>query len=79
MWLAVEKTAPHLVAIYKCTPRVFEYGRELIADLLDTYEACMADGIWPGYADTVQDISLPGWTGLGDDSIEFSFNEETET
>jgi hypothetical protein len=39
----------------------------------------MADGIWPGYADTVQDISLPGWTGLGDDSIEFSFNEDTET
>ena len=69
MWLAVEKTAPHLVAIYKCTPRVFEYGRELIADLLDTYEACMADGIWPGYADTVQDISLPGWTGLGDDDV----------
>jgi exodeoxyribonuclease VIII len=77
-WLAVEKSAPHLVAFYKCTPKVFEYGRELISDLLDTYELCMADGIWPGYSDTVQDISLPGWTGLGDDSIEFSFNEETE-
>jgi exodeoxyribonuclease VIII len=79
MWMVVEKSAPHLVAFYKCTPKVFEYGRELISDLLDTYESCMADGIWPGYSDTVQDISLPGWTGLGDDSIEFSFTETEET
>jgi exodeoxyribonuclease VIII len=79
-WLAVEKNAPHLVAFYKCTPKVLDYGRELVSDLLDTYEECMRDGIWPGYADGVQDISLPGWTDMGDDSIEFSFdNEETET
>jgi exodeoxyribonuclease VIII len=79
MWMVVEKSAPHLVAFYKCTPKVMEYGRELISDLLDTYELCMQDGKWPGYADTVQDISLPGWTGIGDDSIEFSFNETEET
>ena len=28
---------------------------------LDTYAECKAAGVWPGYPETVQVVSLPNW------------------
>jgi exodeoxyribonuclease VIII len=78
-WLPVEKKPPHLLKYYRLSDRVYQYGHDLVEELLQTYRDCLALDNWYGYGDDVADISLPGWTGLGDDSIEFSFNETEET
>ena len=60
-WLAQERAAPHATAYYAAPPDFTEYGRQKYRRLLRTYAACMQSGNWPGYANGVQDLSLPAY------------------
>lgn len=56
-----EKTPPHLITICQLSPEAREWGRRLNRKALDTYRRCRDAGHWPGYADEVISVDIPGW------------------
>lgn len=61
VFVAVEKSYPHAVAVYELDPASLELGRTTRDNALDVLAGCQAAGVWPGYGDTLQTISLPAW------------------
>jgi hypothetical protein len=61
VFIAVEKTAPLLVACYVASPRMLATGEKHFRRDLAAYAACLESGVWPGYADTIQELELPAW------------------
>lgn len=61
VFLAVEKKPPHAVAVYALDSIAVDLGRALYRRDLDTYAQCRATGVWPGYGDKIQSISVPAW------------------
>jgi hypothetical protein len=61
VFVAVEKTPPHLCAVYVLDPADVERGREAYRRNLETYLECQASGVWPGYPETIQVLHLPKW------------------
>lgn len=61
LFVAVEKTAPYAVAIYRLDSESAEVGRREYRENLDTYAACLGANSWPGYGDKIQSIGLPEW------------------
>jgi hypothetical protein len=59
--IAVEKTPPFGVAVYRLREDAIEAGRKQLRSLLHTYRWCMERGEWPCYPETIQDLSLPRW------------------
>lgn len=61
VFVAVEKTPPYGVAVYRLTDEAIDAGRKQLRSLLATYRWCTERDEWPGYSDDIQDISLPRW------------------
>ena len=61
VFVAVEKTYPHAVAVYELDAVSMALGRTMRDNALDVIAGCQAANVWPGYSDTVQTISLPKW------------------
>lgn len=61
VFLVVEKQAPHAVAVYVLDDAAVALGRAKYRASLDTYHECRRTGVWPGYGNNVQTISLPAW------------------
>lgn len=61
VFIAVEKTAPYAVAVYRLQDDVIEAGWNDAERLLHQYAACQQSGKWPGYGDEVQEIGLPNY------------------
>lgn len=61
VFLAVEKKAPHAVAVYMLDAASAQAGREEYRTDLNVYAHCLSSGTWPGYGDKVQQIALPDW------------------
>jgi hypothetical protein len=68
-FFVVEKKAPHLTAIFELDPDSIAYGREQYIDGAAKYSECMATGVWPGYSELVQTITLPSWAKKTEDEI----------
>ncbi len=61
LFIAVEKSPPYAVAIYRASAAFREQGlREARSDLA-VYAECLERDCWPGYPEMVQDIELPYW------------------
>lgn len=60
-FIAVEKDAPHLVAVYVLSDAAVEQGRQEIRAGLETAARCIADDEWPGYSEQVVALDLPRW------------------
>lgn len=60
-FIAVEKKAPYLTAVYWTPPHVYDLGKEKYKRNLATYVKCKETGFWPGYSDEMQNLTLPGW------------------
>lgn len=69
VFVVQEKTAPYLVSVIELDVVALRIGRLLNRKAIDLYAHCTKTGIWPGYADDVELVSLPGW-------YENSFAEE---
>ena len=61
LFVVQEKDPPHLVSVVQLDGDAMRTGRERNRYALDTYAKCVADDDWPGYADDVVLVSLPGW------------------
>jgi len=59
--IAVEKTTPYGVMVYRVPPHVLAVGRELYKPLAALYQNCVESGHWPNYDTAVHDIHLPAW------------------
>lgn len=59
--IAVEKSAPYNVAVYRLCEKSLDKGDRECAALLKHYHYCSENQRWPGYGDTMQDISIPDY------------------
>lgn len=67
IFVVVEKKAPHAVAVYELDADALEIGRSLRARDLAAYASCCEFGVWPGYPNDVQPLSLPRWATGSDE------------
>jgi hypothetical protein len=61
VFLCVEKDAPHLVQCFECDEALIEMGRKEYLEDLAVYKQCVETGLWPGYDEGIQTLSLPNW------------------
>lgn len=61
VFIAVEKKPPYGVGVYVLDSDSLELGRAQYQHDLRVYAECERSGIWPGYGDKIQTISLPAW------------------
>lgn len=63
-FIAVDKTPPHGVMVFRLVDVDIAQAWESCKKLLATYRKCMSTNVWPCYPDVVQDIALPEWARL---------------
>lgn len=61
VFIAVEKTAPYLVAVHQVDSDFLEAGRVEARKARDTFRRCMDTGEWPGYPENINLLSMPNW------------------
>lgn len=59
--IAVEKTAPYAVAVYELDQASIAAGRRKYRANLELWARCLESGVFPGYGDGCDDISLPAY------------------
>lgn len=61
-WIAIEKTRPYGLIIHSPDEPTKEEGEKLVSEAFcDYYSIVKGDGVWPGYPDDIQTLSLPTW------------------
>jgi exodeoxyribonuclease VIII len=61
IFLAQEKKAPYLTAIYTVPTALMELGRKEYKKDLETYAKCLFEDQWPGYTQGWTDLVIPSW------------------
>lgn len=61
LFVAVEKTPPYLVEVYRLDVQALRIGRQRVDQALRTFADCERTGVWPGYGRGVQTLSPPPW------------------
>lgn len=61
VFLVVEKTPPHFVALYTLPPEAIDRGERQWLDALDLYKQCTATDTWPAYGDDINTLPWPRW------------------
>lgn len=61
IFVCVEADYPHAAAAYMLDDEAMEKGRDEVKRALALYAECKASGVWPGYPNTIQPLSLPHW------------------
>jgi hypothetical protein len=70
LFVVQEKTPPYLVSVVQLDPESEQIGRERNQRAIERYRDCAASGIWPGYTDDIELITLPPWQrSRGDDLL----------
>ena len=69
-FLAVEKSMPHALAVYRLDDEALAEGRRLYREALNLYADCLERDEWPAYGSDPQWLCLPSWA--------VEFNEEEE-
>jgi len=61
VFLVVESEPPHGVALYQLDNVAVTAGEARIQRALEIYRECRLSGVWPGYEESIQQLSLPRW------------------
>ncbi len=61
--LAQEKTPPYLTSLHEFDRSALEAGDRIVTAGARIFAACRETGIWPGYGDQTNVMSLPSWAG----------------
>lgn len=59
--LCVEATPPYCVTVLYVPPEILEDGRKSIILWAERLRACEDSGRWPGYTDSVVEMTRPAW------------------
>ena len=59
--IAIERSAPHLVAAYHLLPEVVNFGWQQLQEPLRVWAECAHYNEWPGYDDQLVSLALPPW------------------
>jgi len=59
--IAVEKSPPYEVAVYRLTDEVLNWGWRSLEEAMRIMALCFGEDHWPTFPDEVQDIELPDW------------------
>lgn len=62
VFIAVEKEAPYLTAVYQLPIVWMEMGKAKAKRARELFAECTATGVWPGYDEAVQLLTPPTWT-----------------
>jgi len=69
VFIAQEKSAPYLVALYELDFVAMTEGKAFCANTLEGMRSCLNTGVFPGYIESVQTLSLPEWAVSVDDDL----------
>lgn len=61
IFLAVEKSKPYQVALYKLDDESVNIGRDMYKKQLELYKSCVELDSWPSYGHEIETLSLPKW------------------
>lgn len=61
VFIAIEKSPPYAIGIYRLSDAHLELGHRRWAEACELYKRCTESGLWPGYSDTITELTLPGW------------------
>lgn len=64
-----EKTAPYLITIIQLDPEAERVGRDRNRNAIERFRDCSESGIWPGYSDEIELITLPPWAKAREDYL----------
>lgn len=59
--IAIEKSAPFCLAVYRLKDEAIELGRDENRKLLKLYSECKNSNKWQGYPELITDVGLPTW------------------
>lgn len=70
VFIAQEKTAPYLTAVYELDDIALAVGRARVDEACATFAECTVSGRWPGYPEEIEYVTAPTWLadqyGLGE-------------
>ena len=69
VFIAVDKTAPHDVAVHECEPFDVDRGRALNRKAIDLYAECRAADTWPGYPEVIHTSEFPSYARFREESM----------
>lgn len=61
VFIVVEKTPPHAIAVYSLDAVTVARGYAAFRARADTLAECLRTNEWPGYPGSIQELSLPAW------------------
>lgn len=61
VFLAIEKRPPYLIGLYELDADAIERGRARARQNLLTLRECIERGVYPGYSEEIETLSLPRW------------------
>lgn len=64
LFVVVEKSAPHLVAVHQLDVVYQQMGKTLAREARRIYAECIAKNEWPGYPTDVQLVGPPVWAAM---------------
>lgn len=73
LFVAVAKTAPHLVSVNRVDWVYEDIGETHMRRAIDRYQTGIQTGLWPGYAPIIHDATCPSWL-MEDDEEEIEIN-----
>jgi hypothetical protein len=68
-FIAVEKTPPFAVQVFRASDAFVSRGRRDYRQALNTYSECLRSGVWPAYSIEPASLDLPPWVTRNDDEI----------
>jgi hypothetical protein len=61
IFVVQEKTPPYLISTFQPDWAALRIAHHRNREAIYTYQHCTRTGIWPGYSDDVEMVSMPGW------------------
>lgn len=61
-----EKEPPFLVSVVELSPTFLAIGHAAVEYAIDTWNTCLATGVWPGYPDGITPVDPPPWLSQPD-------------
>jgi PDDEXK-like domain of unknown function (DUF3799) len=61
LFVFVESAPPHLITVIQLDDEAMQAGRNLNRQAIERYRDCTEAGVWPGYSDDIELVSLPPW------------------